>query len=684
LLESFSEKSFNHITVSSGIGQARYIYHILKKDSENKNSSEELLSTAVILPDENLLIPVLQSIPEEIDKVNVTMGFPLELTPVAGLIQLIFDLRRKVRREGKQILFQHRTVKNILNHQLIVLLSGEQASKLMSQIKNQNLIYAPAEIFVCDKLLSFIFRDTESAGFVDYLIDILTELDLRLKSHRENLTVFDLESSFIYQYYITIKRFGELLQKYKERINISIDTLISIVTGLCSGITVPFVGEPLNGLQIMGVLEARGLDFGNIIIPSFNEGIFPGRSYDVSYIPYHLRKGFGLPTYELNDSIVSYNFYRLLNRAKNIFFISDNRTESGNSGEVSRFLYQLKYQYKVEINEIKPVFDISVTNTSTLEIKKDERVISKLQHFIGENTESKAFSASSLITYLNCPLNFYLKHIENFNKEDEISELIESDDFGNIFHQAMAFLYEPFIQKTVYIADIEALIKNKELINRQIIRAFNHCYYKNPIKPVQILEGSHLLIANIVFKYIIQVLDYDKTLTPYQYNDSEMNVKGYVKTKYGNVNLKGFIDRVDETHGKVRIIDYKTGKGELTFKGMEQMFELDLEKSKKPTYVFQTFLYALLYQQKTQGKNTVQPGIYYLKKIFENDFEWKLKDISEDANTEYVEDFGIYQNLFSEKLVKLIEHIFNSEIPFSQTNQLKNCEYCDFKVLCNR
>lgn len=682
--ESFAEKSFQHINVSSGIGQARYIYHILNNTSDIQIDSKKILSTAVILPDENLLIPALQSIPANIEKVNITMGFPLELTPVAGLIQLIFELRRKVRTEGNQALFHHRTVNNILNHQLIVFLSGKHATELISLIKNQNLIYSVADIFENDRLLSLIFRDTNSAGFVDYLIDILGELDIRLKNRREQFSGFDLESSFLYQYYITIKRFGELLQKYHQKINISIETLMSIISGLCTGITVPFVGEPLNGLQIMGVLEARGLDFENIIIPSFNEGVFPGRSYDISYIPYHLRKGFGLPTYELNDSIVSYNFYRLLNRAKNIYFISDNRSDSGNSAEVSRFLYQLKYQYNVNITEIKPVFDISVAGTPELIIKKDDRIIGLLQQYIGESADKQAFSASSLNTYLNCPLNFYLKYLENYNKEDEISELIESNDFGNIFHQAMAFIYEPFINKTITIHDIEAIIGNNDLIGHQIIRAFNKCYYKNPAKYVRILEGNHLLIANIVNKYILQVLEIDKTHAPFQYIASELSVKGFVQTKYGLVNLKGFIDRVDQVAGISRIIDYKTGKGELSFKGIEQLFENNSEISKKSPYVFQTFLYAVLYQQKENDVKEIQPGIYYLRKIFASDFDWRLKDSSNTNGLGFVEDFKFYHDSFLEKLVKLIEDIFNPEIPFSQTNHLMNCEYCDFKVLCNR
>jgi len=682
--EPITSKKFHHITVSSAIGQARYMYHILNNTPVAKEDAHRLISTAIILPDENLLVPVLQSIPEKIDIVNVTMGFPLEMTPVAGLIQLIFNLRKKVRLQDNQILFHHRSVIIILNHPLIVLLSENQHAVLLDLINKENLIYSSPEFYSKDRLLSLIFRDTNADSFIGYLIDVLAEIDLRLKSHREQFSGFELDGSFIYQYFITVKRFEELLLKYKNRVSINIDTLINIITGLCSGISVPFVGEPLNGLQIMGVLEARGLDFENIIIPSFNEGIFPGNKFNMSYIPYHLRKGFGLPTYELNDSVVSYNFYRLLNRAKNIYFISDNRSETGNSSEVSRFLYQLKYQYKVEIKEINPYYEISATKSPELKVYKDELIRQKLMAFSEKHPDKKAFSASSLNTYMNCPLNFYLKYVEDYNKEDEISELIESDDFGNIFHQTMANLYEIFIEKTVEVSDIEKLINNKEKIGLQIVKAFNTCYYKNPVKYVTTLEGNHLLIASIVNKYVIQVLEYDKKIAPFHFISGEMNVKGYINTRYGKMNLKGYIDRVDEIGGVIRIIDYKTGSGELTFKGIDQLFEIDVDYSKKSTYIFQTFLYAMLYQRWKSCKKDIQPGIFFLRKIFHDDFDWKLKDISDESDSDYIIDFSFYQKQFEEKLIKLIEDILNPEIPFYQTSQLKNCEYCDFKILCNR
>ena len=678
--ESFAEKSFNLVTVSSGIGQARYIYHILSSALQKDGNSEQLLSTAVILPDENLLIPVLQSIPGDYKRINVTMGFPLELTPIAGLIQLIFELCRKTRMEGHQILFHHRCAKNILNHQLIVLLTGKAATKVLRLIREQNLIYSSEKIYVEDKLLELIFRDVNSENFTDYLINILTEIDHRLKLNKDFLTGFELESSFIYQYYVTVKRFAELLHKYSNQLSVSIDTLISIITGLCSGISVPFVGEPLNGLQIMGVLEARGLDFENIIIPSFNEGVFPGRSFEISYIPYHLRKGFGLPTYELNDSIVSYNFYRLLNRARNIYFISDNRSESGNSGEVSRFLYQLKYQYQAEIKEIKPVFDISVVNSSALQVKKDDRIVDIMKQFVGENPESKAFSASSLNDYLDCPLRFYFKYIANLNKEDEISELVESDVFGNIFHFCMAEIYAPYKQKIVNSNDIEKIIGNDVLIRATIYKAFHIYFYKNQSTPVNDLDGNNLLISNIVYKYITRVLEYDQTIAPFRFIGSEISVKGTIETKYGKINLKGNIDRVDEAENIIRIIDYKTGKGELSFKGLDKVFESDVENATRYPFALQIFLYALLFHHKSNAGQKIQPGIYYMKNIFSNDFDWKLKDLSVGI----VEDFDNYIDIYSERLVELVENIFNLNIPFYQTNQLKNCEYCDFKILCNR
>jgi len=449
---------------------------------------------------------------------------------------------------------------------------------------------------------------------------------------------------------------------------------------LTAGITIPFVGEPLDGLQVMGVLETRGLDFDNLIITSFNEGVFPTKSSTNSFIPYNLRRGFELPTAEHQDAITAYNFYRLIHHAKHIYFLYDSRTEGMQTGEVSRFMHQLHYHYGVKVQKKTVSFDIGFGNAQAIQVEKTPAVMEKLLRFTSDAENTLSLSASYINTYIDCPLQFYLTKVEGVKQADEVLETVEANMFGTLFHAVMENLYLPFKDQLMQSDDFDQLIKNTLQIDKEITLAFATKYFKKENNTIVQLEGNNLLIASVLRKYILQVLKTDKQYTPFRYISSEEHCSTSYPIMDGkiNVHLTGIIDRVDEKEGRLRILDYKTGIGKLEFKNLDEVFEHN--KENRPKFVLQTFLYGLFYKEKAKGK-TIMPGIYYIRDVFKDDFDTELfnKELKET-----VKDFEQYEDNFRQHLTGCLEEIFNPKIPFVQTENVKVCQYCPYIGVCNR
>ena len=690
VIEPMSGKKIELIAVPSAVGQTKQIYSVLNQlhpTGKNNNvidqsgSKTNWINTAVVLPDEGLLVPLLHSIPQQIEKINVTMGFPLKSTPVSGLIEHIFELQRRMRISGDKISFYHQTVSNILNHQYIALLCSNEVNWLTHEMAENNWIYIEAEELHKNPLLSTIFvPQTETSTFLNYLLQILRSLLNGWQNATDETHDYRLECDFLYQYYVTLNRMSDVMLATPEIPDLNLDTLMRLTRQLISGITIPFVGEPLDGLQIMGVLETRGLDFDNLIITSFNEGIFPQKSATNSFIPYNLRKGFELPTSEHQDAILAYNFYRLIHRAKHIFFIYDSRSEGTQTGEVSRFMHQLYYHYGIKPLKKNVSFDISFNNTQAIKVEKNPAIMEKLQRFTIDAEGGLSLSASSLNTYIDCPLQFYLTKVEVIEQAEEVMETVESNMFGTLFHKVMENLYLPYKAKMMQTEDFENLINNTLQIDLEINKAFSKEYFKKKNDVIVKLEGNNLLIASVLRKYILQVLKIDKSHAPFKYISSEERCNMQFPINDGKllVNLKGFIDRIDEKEGKLRILDYKTGTGKLEFKNLDEVFEKNAEN--RPKFVLQTFLYCELYENKTQKSNTL-PGIFYIRDVFKDDFNTEL--YNKDIKTKVME-YKEYKEDFKRNLTTCLEEIFDPGIPFVQTENIKNCQYCPYKGVCNR
>ena len=674
------------IGIPSGIGQAKHVYTLLSDwCKEAEMSSEEALRTAVILPDEHLLIPVLNAIPEQIRRINVTMGYPLAGTPVASLIEYILALQKNVRYIDRNPLFYFRDVLPVLNHRYILSTSPEIISSLVKEITENNKIYISHTELGKTPLLEILFTPvTGVEAFSDYLIKVLEELNKVMSALSDEeeedapQRTNDLEQEFIFHYFTTVNRMKEVMKD--ARIEMKIDTFFRLLKRVTDTITIPFHGEPLSGLQIMGVLETRALDFDRLIILSMNEGIFPQRKAANSFIPYNLRRGFGLPTYEHQDSVWAYHFYRLIERASHVSLLYDTRSNGLQTREVSRFVHQLHYHYEVPMRDKLVVYNVSSSKTPPLAVPKREDIMRRLDAY--RKGGSKAISASAINTYLDCPLKFYFSVVEGIREEEEVSETIESDVFGSILHKVMEELYKPFQGKMVTVDLLKAIRKDTALLTGAIARAFASEFFKTEV--VRSLTGQNYLIGEMIRKYVEKILERDGKLTPFVYIESERKINGLISlSDHSEIRLKGFIDRVDEVRDAIRIIDYKSGSGTTTFSSIESLF--NKEEKDRAKAVMQVFMYCWMYAHFTENKGkTIQPGIYYVRSLFSDPFDPSVYHRIERGKSEKVEDFSGYAQAFEEGLRGCLDEIFNPEIPFTQTPTGKACSYCPFKGICGK
>jgi hypothetical protein len=674
---------FETIGIPSKIGQAKQMYHTLNELIDNNLfSNENALLTAVVLPDEQMLMPVLQSVPEKISCINVTLGYPVSGSPIASLMDFLQSLQRNAGKTADDVMFYHRDVLPILQHSYISDACPE-AAEIIRSITEKNRIYVSMSAFKNSSLLKLIFSMPSNAAEMSaYLSAIFQKLQTDIVSAickdgtKESKTIgfISLEKEFITHYRNIVKRMDAILAETKT--SFSTETYFKLLKQMIDLIKIPFSGEPLSGLQIMGVLETRALDFENIIILNVNEGIFPAKNSFNSFVPFQLRCGFGLPTQEHQDSIRAYHFYRLIHKAKHVIMFYDTRAEGLQSGEVSRFVLQLRYHYKIPIKQKLSVYNISSSRVAPFIIEKDEDAMQLLVSYQSD----KYLSASAINVYLDCPVKFYFSVLKGIEEEEAISETIENDSFGTILHRVMELSYKRLCGKVV-TSDILNVLSEKnnmtEIIREAFAKDFFHTDAPRP------LVGQTYLYGETIRKYANKILEYDRSLTPFQYVDAEKPVYAQIETDEGKkLKIKGFIDRIDMKDRTLRIVDYKSGRvSPLNFKSMGSLFDGNAKDRKKA--VMQVFLYAWAYLSESDDFR-IQPSVYYIRNLFaRDDFD---PSIRQTANKEKVviNNFSVYKNEFEDSLRMTVNEMFNAEKPFIQTPNIKNCQYCPFKNICGK
>ncbi|MGE0088127.1 MAG: PD-(D/E)XK nuclease family protein [Bacteroidales bacterium] len=679
-----TKKNIEIISVSSDVGQAKYIQKWLSENQSLLTDSPD--NTAIILSDEQLLIPVIHSVPDTIENVNITMGYPVINTPIYSLLEHLIDLQKNCRVDSTgEIQFSYKNVLAILNHQYIRSNFQDNANELINYINSNNRFLLSAKELAKNDFFGAIFKKAINYSEIsEYLLSILHAIynTIYPASGQKINHSASIEKEYIYTIYLSINRINEVLTE--QNIDIKIDTYIRLLRKIVRNLRIPFTGEPLNGLQVMGILETRLLDFENLFILSMNEGVFPKAESSMSFVPYNLRKGFGLPTIEHQDAIYGYYFYRLLQRAKNVTLVYNSNTDGMQTGEMSRFIYQLKFDSDFTIKEKSIRYDISSLLPEPIAVVKSNHVLSELNKYIVSDAENhKYLSPSALTTYLKCKLRFYYRYIANLEEQEDISEQIDAPMFGNILHQAMFTLYKPYLSKVITAEILQNLLKNDELINEAIDLAFNDEYFKAAKKSDY--SGRNIIVRSLIEKYIRQIIKVDVRYAPFEMismeNKFEISVPVHLTDKTVKINLGGKIDRIDKQKEQIRIIDYKTGSDKMDFKNVGSLFGDKLDDQNSA--VFQTFLYSKFFTENANIELPIVPGIYSVRKLFTTDFDYHII-LNADKTKTLVADYRRFSSEFDNYLSKLVEEIFNPSVEFIQTDEIKICINCPYKQICQR
>ncbi|MGQ1783740.1 MULTISPECIES: PD-(D/E)XK nuclease family protein [unclassified Saccharicrinis] len=665
-------------SVATDTAQTQVAHQFLQEIPKGGNNTElhSALQTAVVLTDETILLPVLHSIPDEIEKVNITMGYPIKNTPAYGLLELVFDLQKNSRKtKAGKTWFYFRNVIPILTHQYIEPLSPELHKEMAYSMTRRNKTYIEGHELDKSKLLGSVFRVVEkSEDFSTYLIDLLQQMYAGLKNSDHSQVI---EKEFIYQLHLTITQLADLINKLNVEINP--ETWIKLFKRAADLKSIPFSGEPLKGLQVMGILETRALDFENLIILNMNEGVFPQSGATNSLVPYSLRKAFNLPTIEHQDAIFAYYFYRLIHRAKKVQLLYNSSAQGMQTGEMSRFLFQLKYEYPPEKLSFSTAVDnINITPSKDFYVDKDEKIMAILNQFLEGG--SRKLSPSALSTYFECPIRFYYKYILKASEPDEITEEIDPRIFGTLFHETVEEIYKRFVSMEVQPQDIETLARDKYSINRALHASFNKYFNQdlnqNDFKDIQ---GKNILVFDIIKKYVFQFLKVEKQHAPFYLKGLEKEVSTNLRVNDKSICLGGTIDRLDEKDGAVRVIDYKTGAGDEHFSKVEELFLQSKHKSKKA--IFQTLLYSYILKQSDSELPAYLPGVVWIKKIFTSP-DYSLKKGTPTHNQKLT--LQAVEEEYIEHLKQHLDDLFNKDMAFTQTQHADSCVKCSYKGVCGK
>ncbi len=658
--EGLPQPKITVVQVPSSVGQAKLAPWILSQ------TSGDPVETAFVLPDESLLLPLLNSIPSTYDNVNVTMGYPMSGSAVYTLLESLGTLQLKLRKKADDWYFYHAPVREIFSSGLFRELLNEDEKLVVDKVKAAAKYYIPMKDLLGGPVLDLFFKPViedvkavsaeQNHRIEEYFSEIVGLIGRTLTGNSKMLLEVDFAKRCHTQLNILQETDLEILPA----------THLRVLERILQGISVPFRGEPLKGLQVMGPLETRALDFNNLVILSANEGMFPRRSVSSSFIPPELRKGFGLPTYEFQDAVWAYYFYRMIQRPAHVWLIYDSRTEGLKTGEESRYIKQLEYHFKMPLERL--------SSEAPLQPPTSEGDVPKCQEDV-DIIKSKLLSASSLKSYLDCEAKFYYQVVKGLKSEDEIAESLDSRMLGNVFHHVMEALYS---RSPIMSADIIKSIKAdvpslKVLIRDKIIEEMHSIE----------VTGRNLVLEEVILDYVISTLNHDLALLDAEKGSKGFKIVGLEKHLYGELEgfkIHGFADRMDSYRdGELRIIDYKTGKVEDKDVNInddnadEVCAALFGDRNEhRPKIALQMFIYDLMAHQNKDLKNyRIVNAIYSTGKLYTG----ALPEVPESPA------FG---QAVSESLKDMLDQMSDLSVPFRRTQEKKTCDICDVKDICGR
>ncbi len=692
-------KRIRFISSPTENAQARFASNWLLENDRYKAGRK----TAVVMCDESILLPIMHSLPPEADKVNITSGFPLAMTPVASLVMLLFDLYTLgLRKKGTA--FNPHYLKKLMAHPYARHLQevhlkemhskGVHLSQVHQEEVHQEGIHQKEEQQTigdnsgCMGMAGMPYPPT-SAALLQHIATLVKQVGIATKQEGDALT-----QESVFRMFTILNRLAALADSGDLLVDNT--TLRRLVSQLVGAASIPFHGEPVIGVQIMGVLETRNIDFDNVLLLSCNEGNMPKGVNDSSFIPYSIRKAHGLTTIDNKVAIYSYYFHRLLQRAGDITIAYNNSTDNGHTGEMSRFMLQLLVESGQKIDHYSLTAKNQPTPLMPKAIEKDETALSKLE-------EMSLLSPSAINTYIRCKLAFYYQYIAHIKEPDSDPETIDNRMFGNIFHRAAYLIYKDITDHSPVIekAHIQAYLSNRKLLASVVDRAFEEeeCKTNN---------GLQIINREVIIEYVTKLLKIDQQLCPFSILAMEEEAKVYTQLsftipsggalkggalvssapdKHYNLTIGGIIDRLDAVTDKqtgkrrIRVVDYKTGnKPSSAIKSIEEVFDPKNIASKHSNYFLQAILYSLIVSHSKEwnaANDTVSPALLFIKQAPANDYDPTLL-----IDKHPISDVTVYEEEFLTKLKETVADMYSPNAAFTPTDDRKKCELCPYRMLC--
>jgi len=665
-------RSLHTVAAGTNVAQCKYAVSVLRELARNGKPDKE---TAVVLTDENLLMPLLYALPEGLGAVNVTMGYPLRNTLAYSFLERLLELQHHARSGASGDTFYYADADGILAHPYIADSDKKIVAGIRDEIVRNRLISVPSDVVARTPLLARIFR--VASGWRDlmpYLRDAVAaaaETPYNGDEVRFRVEYLSVLSESLGKLYNVLQSCG---------MDISDDVCRSLVRRHLQNERIPFEGEPLEGLQVMGILETRNLDFRNVLILSMTDDNFPGsRTADSSFIPYGLRFAYGLPTPEHHEGVYAYYFYRLIQRAENVYMFYCSHADEKSTGEPSRYIRQLEYETDFEISKTDVVADVGLADSKPVEIPKTAAVMDILYGF----TDGRSFlSPTAFSRYVQCPLKFYFSSVAKIRTDDELTEEVDNQTFGNIFHKAAELIYGEVIGEQHPASHLQRLV-GSGAVERVVNEAISGVYFGRRDGGLPELSGDLLIIRDIVTRYLRDnVVRYDAANDSFAVISTERTVEYDFPFAAGGSELKmkfkGYADRVDSLDdGKIRVVDYKTGAEHLTFDGLPQLF--CGEARQRLSNFINTLLYAMMLRYE-YGRDAV-PVLYYVRKMADGGYSPLIFDKSlERSGVPYSE----YAAEFEEYVGATLREMFDPAVPFRQCDDTDACNTCDFAAVCAR
>ena len=675
-------KDITYIQSPTENGEVRYLPQWIRR-----NLTQPEKETAVVLCNEALLPSMLHALPENVHHTNITMGFPLTQTPVYSFVKALLELHIEGYNPNNGR-YRFAEVTGLLKHPYTRRLSPH-ADALEQELTQRNRFYPLPSELQQDDALTLLFTPREGClSLCRMLAEALEAVAVLYREEASTDAFGQLYRESLFKAYTLANRFKGLVESHE--LDVRPATLMRLMERVMTTTSIPFHGEPAIGLQVMGVLETRNLDFRHLILLSVGEGHLPKGGGDASFIPYNLRKAFGMTTIDHKIAVYAYYFYRLLQRAERVTLVYDTAPDSMGRGEQSRFMLQflIEWPHPIRMEQLEaaqsPQKPEQICIAKTPEVQKRMRELYDIR-----NNVRAQLSPSALNCYLDCRLRFYFRYIAKLTAPETVNADVDASKFGQIFHHAAEHIYKDLTTcgKNISTNDIEKLLEDDQRLHGYVDDAFKKIFFNLPQDAAPEYDGIQLINAEVIVRYLQQLLRTDLRYAPFNFLASEypVNERIDINTPDGIIQttLQGTIDRMDQKGDTLRIVDYKTGGKADTPPDMASLFTPHRQRS---NYVFQTFLYAAIVCRKLREQGSslhVAPSLLYIHRAASEDYS-PVISIGKYRAKEVVDDFARYEEEFNTRLKELLEEIFHPQIPFNQTTDEEKCQYCDYKELCKR